>query len=166
MSFILSADPGQTGGLVLIESLQGDKYLQIVKVMMMPMTEAKSKNRVDVEKIFDFVADIPIGYCILENVHSMPRQGVASAFQFGRSFGSLEGAMAEISPGPIKYLEPGVWKGKMGLSGKDKEQARMRASRLFGPNSMEVYWPLKKHEGIAEAALMTYHWQTNVVGIT
>ena len=31
-----------------------------------------------------------IDISIIEKVHAMPRQGVTSSFQFGRSFGALE----------------------------------------------------------------------------
>ncbi len=160
---ILCADPGATGGLALLRTFNDGNLLGIIKTMFMPMIQAKSKKRVDTEAIFEWLGDDTVEYSVIENVHSMPRQGVASSFQFGRSFGALEGAMAGLSAVPLAYVEPSVWKVKMGLLGDDKEQARMRATRIFSRSARELHWPLVKHDGIAEACLIGYYFYNHVI---
>lgn len=46
---------------------------------------------------------------VLEDVHSMPGQGVASMFSFGRSLGVIETALA-ASRIPFDPVRPNVWK--------------------------------------------------------
>jgi len=85
---------------------------------------------------------------VIEKVHSMPRQGVASSFQFGRMFGA-----AELLPVLFCYdnfsVTPQQWKKHFGLSA-DKREAVELATSFYG----DQFWSLKKHEGMAEAALI------------
>ena len=44
-----------------------------------------------------------------EQVHSMPNQGVASTFQFGRAVGVIT-AVCELTRYPLHMVRPQVWK--------------------------------------------------------
>ncbi|MBX3537670.1 MAG: hypothetical protein KF735_08535 [Chelatococcus sp.] len=87
---------------------------------------------------------------IIETVHSMPGQGVASMFKFGQAFGSVLGVI-EDQEIPSHLVASGMWKRHFRLSA-DKEASRDLALRLF-PATAE-HFARKKHHGRAEAALI------------
>ena len=89
---------------------------------------------------------------ILENVHSMPKQGVASSFCFGEGKGMWEGILAAYQI-PTELVSPQRWKKAiMADQGKEKSAARFKAMALFP--SMAEHLKLVKHDGRAEALLM------------
>jgi hypothetical protein len=59
---------------------------------------------------------------------------------------------------PITIVHPRTWKRALGVP-REKDGARARASQLLPAHAH--LWPLKKHDGRAEAALIaTYGVQT------
>jgi crossover junction endodeoxyribonuclease RuvC len=89
---------------------------------------------------------------VLENVHSMPKQGVASSFCFGEGKGMWEGILAAYGI-PTELVSPQRWKKEiMADQGKDKSAARFKAMALF-PTLVDQL-KLVKHDGRAEALLM------------
>ena len=89
---------------------------------------------------------------VLENVHSMPKQGVASSFCFGEGKGMWEGILAAYNI-PTEMVSPQRWKKEiMADQGKDKSAARFKAMALFP--SLADQLKLVKHDGRAEALLM------------
>ena len=154
---VLGIDPGQTGGLALVDSYNGGF---IVEAMAMPVMKVGKKKSLDITAALlwmtdnDDGADIDVG--VIEKVHAMPKQGVSSSFQFGRMFGSAE-AIMYISCVQKDYVAPRVWKKDMGLT-SDKHASMDLATRLFGDDARKNYWQLKKHEGVAEAALIALWW--------
>ena len=151
MSIVLGIDPGVSGAIARLGG--GGKYYWVED---MPTVLAnKSSNRrmvspADLSRILrtamlDADGDIQ---AITENVASMPKQGVASVFAFGKSYGILLGSLAALGI-PCHIVTPGKWKKHFAL-GADKEQSRELAQR---------FWPLaplnlKKHDGRAEALLL------------
>ena len=85
----------------------------------------------------------------------MPRQGVTSSFQFGRSFGALE-ALAYLLSKRVDYVAPAVWKKYLGI-GPAKQDSLDMARLKFG--NKEV-WEKKSNDGIAEASLLGLYWIT------
>lgn len=70
-------------------------------------------------------------FAILEQVHSMPGQGVSSSFKFGQNFGHLEMALlaAEI---PYELSSPQKWMKALGcMTGGDKSITHTFAQKLF-----------------------------------
>jgi len=89
---------------------------------------------------------------ILEHVHSMPKQGVASSFSFGEGKGMWEGILAAFNI-PTELVSPQRWKKAiMADQGKEKSAARFKAMQLFPAIAGE--FKLVKHDGRAEALLM------------
>lgn len=84
----------------------------------------------------------------LESVHSMPGQGVASTFAFGRAVGAIQGLL-DLLPWPVTLAEPRVWKRTMGLTAD-------KASSLLAARNLWPEAPLKrvKDHGAAEALLL------------
>ncbi len=81
----------------------------------------------------------------------MPRQGIASAFNFGVGFGSVL-SILQARHLSIELVTPVVWKRAMGLS-KDKRASLDKARLLYPAADLS----LAKHEGRAEALLLA-HW--------
>lgn len=85
-------------------------------------------------------------HATIEKVSAMPRQGVASTFKFGRSFGFLEGLLvAHLIP--YELVTPQKWQTFMKCrSGGDKNVTKAAAQRL---------WPdIKITHAIADAYLI------------
>jgi hypothetical protein len=85
---------------------------------------------------------------VSEDVFSLPGQGHASSFKFGRAVGVIE-AVCQALPGPWFIVHPKRWKGDMKLN-SDKDFCRQQAIRLFP----EAPIHLKKHHNQAEALLL------------
>lgn len=160
---ILGIDPGQTGGLAIVDFADGG-FPVIYEAIPMPVTSIGKKKALNHNLIWNWFSqmdDIDVG--VIEAVHAMPKQGVSSSFQFGRMFGAAESMMYDYCQRQA-YVSPRVWKKFMNLS-SDKGASIDLATRMFGEKAAENYWPLKKHEGVAEAALIAVYWyRKNILG--
>jgi hypothetical protein len=67
---------------------------------------------------------------VVELVHSMPKQGVASTFRFGMACGLIRGVLLGAGV-PIINVAPTVWKKHFRLVGSDGELSRALATRRF-----------------------------------
>lgn len=91
--------------------------------------------------------------CCLEKVHAMPKQGVASTFSFGESYGWLKGV---LDANHVSYQEipPERWKKEFGLN-TDKKKSIEVARQLFPDADLR---PTERSrvdsDGMAEALLM------------
>ncbi len=113
----MGIDPGKSGGIAFVTDGLGPEAYK------MPETEHDIWHLIGIYK--------QAAHAVIENVHSMPGQGVSSTFTFGKSFGGLLMALtaAEI---PYTVVSPGVWQKKMGcLSKGDKNVTKRRAQQLF-----------------------------------
>jgi crossover junction endodeoxyribonuclease RuvC len=150
VSITVGVDPGKSGAIALIHS---DGTLVAVYDMPLAGSIVSAQLLADLE----FWSDGRHGTVVIEDVHSMPKQGVASSFSFGRSLGVVEGVFAGAGR-PLVYVSPAKWKRALGLT-SDKGMSRRRAIET---------WPTKAHlfkrvkdEGRAEAALIAlWHVQS------
>jgi crossover junction endodeoxyribonuclease RuvC len=95
----------------------------------------------------------------MEQVHSMPNQGVSSTFSFGRAVGVIS-AVCELTNYPFHLVSPQKWKKHFGLTA-DKNEALEKARELF-PKARGTL-KLKKDIHKAEALLIAEYWrQANV----
>lgn len=89
---------------------------------------------------------------VIEDVHSMPFDGVASAFKFGQTKGLLTGIISQLFKTiPIHYLKPSVWKLACGLS-SNKDDSLALACEIF--KKQNYLFERKKDADRAEAALL------------
>ncbi len=147
---VLGIDPGQSGGLALVDS---EDIRGLIDAISMPLRNDTKKPALDYNFTYNWMMDragCDVDKVVIENVHAMPRQGVSSSFQFGRMFGGVEMLAQHFCDKPT-YVTPQAWKGYYGLLKVDKNASIETATRLF---NTDKYWKLKKHDGIAEAALM------------
>jgi crossover junction endodeoxyribonuclease RuvC len=140
---ILGVDPGIHGGLAIIEIIDGAAP-RLVEAIDVPTIGTGAKERVDAIAMRTWIEMHKPQHAYIERAGSMPKQGVASTFKFGRATGSLETVVACCSI-PMTIVEPAVWKKAHHLRGGDKESARQRANALLAR---------KKDHQRAEAALI------------
>ena len=116
MAVYVGIDPGKSGGICVYDTSE-DEAISFCK---MPST---------VRDIYELLHDIFSQYSdhkvkvVLEKVHSMPGQGVASTFTFGQGFGWLEGILASSG---VHYTEviPNKWMKCIGSMPKDKTERK------------------------------------------
>lgn len=149
MKIIMGIDPGLTGALTTI---QWDT-MTVLRTDDMPVLVNQVCPYLLTEQIATHVRSYNILKFVVEDVHSMPKQGVASTFKFGRSKGVIEGVLAGLHK-RVSYVAPVTWKRNLELTKQGKEASRNLATKLFNTSK---HWPLKKHNGRAEAALIAYH---------
>ena len=149
---ILGVDPGQTGGLAIV---QGGR---LVKGTRMPVVEMRGKKQVDARGVFDWWGDclVPFDVAGIEAVHAMPRQGVSSSFQFGRMLGGIEALVFSVGR-PVHYVTPAAWKRAMGLN--SSKQASIDAAKVMFGSAADDLLKRKADDGIAEAALIAEYWR-------
>ena len=128
--YYLGIDPGVSGGMCLL-----DEYGTVACV-----GKFKDKTEHDIATLFkDYIkvgsygtdGTSGNGFAIIEKVHSMPKQGVASTFKFGRSYGFLRGCLV-CNNIPFEEIAPAKWQRELHcLSKGDKNVTKARAQQLF-----------------------------------
>lgn len=152
-SWILGVDPGLSGCMAML-------HKGAVDVFDIPTTtrtvNKKEKRQIDPYQLSAWleIQRPLIKFAVVEQVGTMPGQGVTSAFNFGFTTGCIHGIIAACGI-EIRTVSPQVWKRKYGLIGQNKDASRGEASRRF-PEFTHL-WSLKKHDGRAEAALLALY---------
>jgi Holliday junction resolvasome RuvABC endonuclease subunit len=123
----IGIDPGTNGGAAIID-YDGSN------IMILDFSKATDHD----------IADWIQAYAgketraLVEKVHSMPRQGVASTFKFGREYGFILGVLTALRI-PIEHIQPQAWQRAMGITKKAKTETdtsyknrlKSRAQGLF-----------------------------------
>lgn len=137
-------DPGKTGAYAIVSD-DGTTY----EAFDWPGDEVSAANEIQ-----EIVSNFDIRHCILESVHSMPKQGISSTFAFGTNFGIWRGILAANSI-PFSLVRPQQWqKGLISKNdGKDTKERSLTVARRLFPDA-ELH--LKKHNGRADALLMAW----------
>lgn len=154
--FTLGIDPGKAGAIVL---LQDGK---LIDIWDMPVTGKVSNKGSEInpqllvkmiEEIFMLtdVDEEKTIVAVIEKVHSMPKQGVATTFAFGKGYGLIIGVIAAHNI-PIKYVTPQAWKKHFSLIGTVKSASRTVALSMY-PGHANMF-KLVKHTDRADALLI------------
>ncbi len=115
----LGIDPGNSGALALVDS--DGAHIDTIRLKGTPR---------DVWAWLDECRG-SIAFAVLEKVHSMPRQGVASSFKFGESFGFCQGMLTAAGV-RFEFATPQKWQKAMQCrTGGDKNISKARAQALF-----------------------------------
>jgi crossover junction endodeoxyribonuclease RuvC len=150
MSGVIGIDPGLSGAIA-------HYFNGVITTYDMPtfaVTKGKKIRReVDAVQMATIIASHQPEHLILEQVGAMPGQGVTSMFNFGRSYGAVEGVVGALRI-PLTRVTPQRWKSAMHLSA-DKGESRRRATQLF-PDYADQ-WTRVKDDGRAEAALLAFY---------
>ncbi len=157
--YTIGVDPGNSGAISLLED---GRLLDVWDMPLVPKISGKGNeiSPVLLCEIVEEVAAIAVHQwvendteveVIFEQVHSMPRQGVASTFAFGKAFGLVIGVFAARG-WPMRFVTPQNWKRKFGLIGKDKDASRGLVLSMFPEKAHD--FRLKKHNGRSDATLI------------
>lgn len=115
----MGIDPGASGGVAIV-------YEMITPPKAFPMPETLR----DIRDLFELLAPVT-QFAYIEQVHSMPGQGVASTFKFGKGYGFLLG-MLEAFNVPYDFVTPQKWQAALGcLTKGDKNVSKAKAQRLW-----------------------------------
>jgi hypothetical protein len=161
MTYTLAIDPGVSGALALILSDGGSA--RVVAVRDMPIavtskTDGKLRRRVDPKGLAMALSDLgamakgKLANAYVEHVHASPGMGVTGAFSFGHTLGTIE-AVVRLSGLDVVLVSPTQWKRALNVPA-DKKEASAAATLTFGTAE---HWPLAKHNGRAEAALIAHY---------
>jgi crossover junction endodeoxyribonuclease RuvC len=146
MMNILAIDPGLEGAGAVM-----DTSGELLEVFDLPVIGEGAGRRIDAANLADLIrAHAPYRLAIIEQVNAFPKQGVASTFRFGMSFGIVAGVIGALAI-PARFVGPAQWKRAMRLDNR-AETSRMRAIELF-PGRCECFG-LKKHHHRSEACLL------------
>ncbi len=156
MTLFIGIDPGLSGGL----AFRSDEEMSVLPMPVLTITKSKGVRRVlDLTALANLIDDKtknqPRIHVFIERVASMPKQGVASMFSFGESYGAIKGIIAANFL-PMTLITPQTWKSKLKVS-SNKDDARYRASQLM-PRFAHL-WPRRSDDGLAEAALIAFYGQ-------
>lgn len=126
--YYLGFDPGKKGYMCLYNAgYSGYKHY--------PLFDGNRLNREMLDTI-EKLAETYTMMAVVEQVHSMPHQGVASTFSFGTNYGMLIG-MLETLGIPYTTVTPGKWQ-KYICEAVDKapntKQMHYNAARRLFPN--------------------------------
>jgi len=125
----IGIDPGMSGGIAIID----DTGFLAATLVIKGSTE---------HDVADWLRDYSGSeslrpQAVIESVHSMPKQGVASSFKFGRSFGFLLGCLTCLKI-PYTLATPQTWQKAMKCMTKgDKNVTKAAAQRLY-PDFLHV----------------------------
>jgi len=151
----IGIDPGLDGAVGFLDAT--------AEAVRTPTIKVGKRRQYRAQEMSEIIQDrLPLGgpgnrFAILESVHSMPKQGVASSFSFGRGFGLWEGILVALGI-PYLLVAPQTWKAVMLRDmPKDKNAAKIQASRL---------WPElgRLSDGEAEALLMAEYGRRLQIG--
>ena len=109
-------------------------------------------KEINASALHDLIHQYAPDLAVIEIVHSMPKQGVASSFNFGMSYGIAKGVVGSLHI-PTINVAPTKWKKHFGLTAY-KEQARALAISTW---PFSEHFRRKKDNGRAEAALLALY---------
>lgn len=122
----LGIDPGTTGAYALLNSK--GKMLNLFTFANKGVDQIAEAMIKDVKQHVKCLA-------ALEQVHSMPNQGVSSTFKFGASYGFVTGllcALRNFYDLEFFLVRPAEWQGELQcLSGGDKKVTQAAAQQRF-----------------------------------
>lgn len=149
MTTVIGIDPGAaTGGIAIAVN---------ETLVVLPMPDIR--NFFCEMKIHALIGD---AHVFVEKAQSFPKQGIASAFNYGRHFGELLGVL--VSCGLRHTLvPPAVWSKTVhaGTKGGDTKVRTLEAvRRLFPDTNFKATQRCKKpHSGMVDAAAIAWYGQ-------
>lgn len=177
---IIGIDPGLTGALALITA-QGVQAILDIPVMVRSQSRVRKKdgqmrdkitNQVNASALTEILREWTAGadkteiHVYIEKCQAMPgkikgsdkAQSSAGTFSLGLSAGIVEGVVAARGL-PHTLVHPATWKAAMKLNGKDKNEVRAHAIRLYPAASLHR---VKDHNR-AEALLIAKYGHGEIV---
>ena len=141
----IGIDPGKTGAVAILNAYHDTQLIDAYKCPML----GKAYDEKRMATLLRPLTDEP-RFAILEKVHSMPKQGAVSGFNFGMGFGIWRGILSALEI-PYELITPQKWKKEFSLIGKEKRASTDVAQRLYP----KFHFPTTlAGTGISDAVLM------------
>ncbi len=154
--YYLGVDPGKKGGIAVLEDSG-----RVFDVLKMPDTKKDLWEAVQ-EVISTVYPHTPLS-ALVEKVHSMPDQGVASSFTFGRGYGWLEMAFTAASI-PMEDVTPNAWQRGMKIPPR-KDKSKTEHKNLLKEKAQGLFPDVKVTLGVADALLIAEFHRRRCLGI-
>jgi crossover junction endodeoxyribonuclease RuvC len=146
---VLGIDCGLGGALAIL----GDDGVATFDMPTFTVKRGKTMRReLDGQSLHRLIANSGADHCFVEQAQGMPGQSAYATGIFFLTYGFILGILTARNL-PYTIVHPRKWKVGLGVPA-EKDGARARASQLL-PQAADQ-WPLKKHDGRAEAALIAY----------
>lgn len=148
----IGIDPGLTGGIAIITNVGASAIIT-------PL----SGKEIDIGYLREWLEgniDLRVPIAVIESVHSMPGQGVASSFKFGFVTGEMSGMIKAMNI-PLVWVSPQTWK-KIILAGTDKsKEAAIAFCRNMYPDTSLLATKASHtfHHGLADALCLAHYAQ-------
>lgn len=158
---ILGIDPGITGALALYDTTTGDVEVRDMPTLDVSVTKrGKRSHRNEIEEgaLWYAILMMSADVAIVERVRARPimsrdgtqaRAGIVQQGRMCEAFGIVRGVLGAMQL-PRQFVEPSVWKRKMGLTGKGKDDSLLMARHKFPTVDLSR----KKDHNRAEALLL------------
>lgn len=151
MGIVIGIDPGVSGAIAIVYhgGIGGDG----IECHDMPTVEVRGKRHVCQHGLRGVLQEHDlrsVDTVVLEHVQGVQNSGATSAFNFGRSFGVVEGLVAGMQL-PLTLVRPQAWTKALGVS-RDKGDHRRVAANLW-PHHAKLFARVKD-DGRADAALL------------
>ena len=178
--YVLGADPGKHGGLVLLSTRFNPLNIQKDDIIMIP---SKAKNgKLDtsylLEQLQPYINNIKL--CMQEDVHALFGSSAAGTFEFGDANGALRTLLQLMGylrkaakPFEVLLVQPKAWQkkawipscivykdetDKLGRKKKDTKATSLKVAELLFPGGSFVPPRCKNiHDGLIDAALIAYY---------
>ena len=134
---IIGIDPGLSGGIAVLEN---NKVLNIFDMPVMSEGK-KNKRQLNSAQLVTLMKENILSneeaVVIVEQVNAMPGQGVTSMFNFGQTFGAINGVCAALEL-PIFFVRPSKWKKHFELINSSKDSIRTKAIEMYPSLSSQL----------------------------
>lgn len=148
----LGIDPGQSGAIAFIADGRFSEFVDFP-------TEDRAAGGVMIQadRLADRIRDVLVKhpgayvYGVIEQVSARPGQGTSGMFRFGQAEGIARGVLGALKIRIIQ-VHPQTWKRYLQLTGKEKDDARLMAIRIYPSAAEEL--KRKKDCGRADALLI------------
>ena len=145
MTAWIGIDPGQKGGVACVDSSGVLRW-----AMEMPSVSGEV-DAFALSSVIHHESIIQPIKVVIEQVHSMPGQGVSTTFKFGKNFGIAIGVVCAHNIA-LHRITPQKWKKEFNLINKDKDASRHKATEYWP--EMSENWRYKYQNGVSDAALI------------
>lgn len=150
MTTILGIDCGLSGAL----AIYGGGAVSVFDMPTFELKRGKTKrHELDGQGLLRIIVNCAADHVFIEQAQAMPKQSSYATGIFFQAYGMVLGIVI-ASNLPYTVVHPATWKRSLGVPA-EKDGARARASQLIPLGSSQ--WPLKKHDGRAEAALLALY---------
>ena len=147
---IIAIDPGIDGAAAALDDSCG----LFQDVIDLPTRVVGKRREIDVRLLSAWIYHLMPRRIVIEEVHSMPRDGRVGSFRFGVTYGMLRAVSALATNEPLEFVLPQTWKAYFQLISEKKEASLGLALRLW-PDQDHVLTRVKDHNR-AEAMLLAW----------